>query len=355
MKPLLTLPAWTAILACAALQFSAAVRAETPDKSAALFKDPIVATGKNFEIKRSQVDEAYIDYTAALVASGRAIADPDRALVRSKVLEHMIISKILLQKATEEDKTKIAKLVEDEITQARTNAPSPEAFEQQLKATGMTLAQVRDQATEKQLFQRILLREATNGIVIAEDEVTKYYQDNPDQFKIPERVRVQHILVLTMDPATRQALPLEKKMEKLKLANELKARADKGEDFVALVKQYTDDPGSKDKGGEYIFGRGQQGIALEFEDAAFSMKTNQISDPVETRFGYYIVRLLEKLPVSTEDFAKAAPLIRDHLVERTAEKGLPAYFEKLKAGADVKILDEDGAKPDTAPSGPAAK
>ena len=324
MKPLLTLPAWTAILACAALQFSAAVRAETPDKSAALFKDPIVATGKNFEIKRSQVDEAYIDYNAALVASGRAIADPDRALVRSKVLEHMIISKILLQKATEEDKTKIAKLVEDEITQARTNAPSPEAFEQQLKATGMTLAQVRDQATEKQLFQRILLREATNGIV-------------------------------TMDPATRQALPLEKKMEKLKLANELKARADKGEDFVALVKQYTDDPGSKDKGGEYIFGRGQQGIALEFEDAAFSMKTNQISDPVETRFGYYIVRLLEKLPVSTEDFAKAAPLIRDHLVERTAEKGLPAYFEKLKAGADVKILDEDGAKPDTAPSGPAAK
>ena len=125
------------------------------------------------------------------------------------------------------------------------------------------------------------------------------------------------------------------------------------EDFAALVKQYSDDHGSKEKGGEYTFKRGQ--MVPEFEAAAFSMKTNQISDPVETRFGYYIVRLLEKLPVSTEDFAKAAPLIRDHLVERTAEKGLPAYFEKLKAGADVKILDEDGAKPDTAPSGPAAK
>jgi parvulin-like peptidyl-prolyl isomerase len=349
MIPLLKSPAWPAILACALLQFPAPVRADPPDSSAALFSDPVVATGKNFVIKRSQVDDAYIDYNAAVVASGRTIADQDRATVRAKVLDRLIVSQILLQKATEDDKTQVRKVVEDEIAQARTNAPSPEAFAEQLKARGLTLAQVRDQEVEKELCQRVLVREATNNIVVTDAEVKKFYQDNPDKFKIPEQVRVAHILVSTLDPTTQQTLPPEKKKEKLKLANELRARAAKGEDFAALVKQYSDDPGSKNKGGEYTFGRGK--MVLEFEDAAFSMKVNQISDPVETQFGYHIIKLLEKIPASKEDFAKAEPAIREYYTEQ----GLPDFLEKLKAAADVKILDQDGAKLDPGHSAPAVK
>jgi peptidyl-prolyl cis-trans isomerase C len=349
MIPLLKSPAWPAILTCALLQFTATVLADPPDKAAALFSDPIVATGKGFEIKRSQVDEAYIDYSAAVAASGRTIAEQQRALVRSNVLEHLIISKILLQKATEDDKTNALKLVEEEIAQARTNAPSPEAFDEEIKAKGMTLAQYRDQAVERQVIQRVLLREATNNIVIADADVKKFYQDNPDKFKIPERVRVAHILISTQDPAAQQALPPEKKKEKLKLANELRARAEKGEDFAALVKQYSDDPGSKSNGGEYTFSKGQ--MLPEFEAASFSMKVNQISDPVETRFGYHVIKLLEILPASTEEFAKAESSIHEYLTEQ----GLPAYFDKLKAASDVKILDQAGATPDSGTPAPVTK
>jgi len=349
MNSLLKSPAWPAIMTCALLQLPGTLRADPPDKSAALFSDPVVATGKTFEIKRSQVDDAYVDYSAAVAASGRTIGEQDRALVRSKVLDHLIISKILLQKATEEDKTNVLKMVEEEIAQARTNAPSPEAFEEQIKAKGMTLAQVRDQAVEKQLCQRVLLREATNNIVVADADVKKFYQDNPDKFKIPERVRVAHILISTKDPATQQPIPAEKKKEKLKLANELKARADKGEDFAALVKQYSDDPGSKSKGGEYTFSKGQ--MVPEFEAASFSMKVNQISDPVETTFGYHIIKLLEKMPASTEEFAKAESSIHEYLTEQ----GLPAYFDKLKAAADVKILDQAGATPASSNPAPVTK
>jgi peptidyl-prolyl cis-trans isomerase C len=74
------------------------------------------------------------------------------------------------------------------------------------------------------------------------------------------------------------------------------------------------------------------------------MKTNQISEPVETQFGYHVIKLLEKLPASTEDFAKAEPDIRDYLTEKEAEKGMPAYLDKLKLAANVKILDEADAK-----------
>ncbi len=344
---------WPVLLACALFQIPATAGADPADKAAALFSDPVVATGKGFEIKRSQVDDAYIDASAAEAARGRAIPDSERPMVRGKVLEHLIISKLLLQKATEDDKTKVAKMVDDELAQARSNAPSSEAFDEQLKAKGMTLAQVRDQAVEKQLFQLILVREATNGIVIADSAVTNFYHDNPDQFKIPERMHVAHILVSTLDPVTQQALPPEKKKEKLKLATELKARAAKGEDFGALVKQYSDDPGSRSKGGEYTFSRGK--MVLEFEDASFSMKVGQISDPVETQFGYHIIKLLEKLPASTEEFAQAQPSIRDYLIEKEAEKGLPAYFEKIKTAASVKILDQEAALPGAAINAPVVK
>jgi peptidyl-prolyl cis-trans isomerase C len=345
-------PALPALLACALLQLPATLHAE-PDKAASLFSDPIVATGKGFEIKRSQVDDAFINYNANVVASGSTIADGDRAMVRSKLLDQLVINKILIQKATADDRAVVLKKVDDYIARVRSNAPSPEAFEQQIKATGLTLAEVRDKMQEEQLCQRILVHETTNGIIIADADIKKFYQDHPDDFQRPERVRATHLLVSTLDPVTHDALPPDKKKEKLKLATQLKARADKGEDFAALVKQYSDDPGSKDKGGEYTFKRGQ--MVPEFDAAAFTMKVNQISDLVETKFGYHIIKLLEKFPATTVEFAKAEPDIRGYLTEQEAKKGLPAYLEKLKASADVKILVQGDAKAGGGNFSPASK
>jgi peptidyl-prolyl cis-trans isomerase C len=346
-------PALPAILVCALLQLPAALRAESPDTSAALFSDPVVATGKGFEIKRSQVDDAFINFNASLVASGRTLPEQERSAVRSNLLNRLVVNSILIQKATDADKAKAKKQVDDYLAQARSNAPSAEAFEAQIKVTGMTLAQVRDRMEEDRVCHGILEHDVTNGIVISDVEVKKFYDDNPEKFKSPERVRAAHILISTQDPLTQQPLPPDKKKEKLKLANELRARAEKGEDFAALAKQYSDDPGSKNKGGEYTFPKGQ--MVPEFEAAAFSMKTNQISEPVETQFGYHVIKLLEKLPASSQDFVKAEPAIRDYLTEREAEKGVPAYLDKLKAAANVKILDQGDAKPDAVKVPPAAK
>jgi peptidyl-prolyl cis-trans isomerase C len=337
-------PSLPAMLACALLYFPAALRAQTkPDPSGALFSDPLVATGKGFEIKRSQVDDAFINYNASAMAAGRPIPEEQRAAVRSNLLQSIIVNKIVLLKATDGDKAEARKWVDEYINRARTNAPSPEAFEQKIKATGKTLAQVTAQMLDERVVQDIIRHDITNGIIVSDAEVKKFYDDNPDKFKMPERVRAAHVLISTLDPVTHQPIPAEAKKEKLKLANEIKARAEKGEDFAALAKQYSDDPGSKNKGGEYTFPRKK--MVPEFEAAAFSMKVNQVSDPVETQYGYHVIKLLEKLPESTVDFAKAQQDIHDYMIEKEAEKGLPAYYEKLKAGADVKLVDQGDAKP----------
>jgi parvulin-like peptidyl-prolyl isomerase len=332
-------------------QHPAILRAKTADGTSSGSNDPIVATGKGFEIKRSQLDDAFISYSANATASGSAIPEADRPVVRSKLLESLVINQILLLKATPDDKTAVLKLVDEEIALARSNAPSPEVFDERIKSRGLTLAEVRQQEVDKQLAQRILVHEVTNGIIVAEADVKSFYQTNLEKFETPERVRAAHILISTLDPLTQQSLPPDKKKEKNNLAKQLKARLDKGEDFAALAKQYSDDPGSKVKGGELPpFSRGR--MVPEFEAAAFSMKTNQISDLVETKYGYHIIKLLEKYPATTADFAKAEPDIRSYLIEQQAKKGLPAYLEKLKVSADVKILDQNGAKTDTGKPAP---
>ena len=319
------------------------VRADATNKPADLFPDSVVASGKGFEIKTSQLNEAFINYNASVVANGGTIPYDQRNDVRSNLLQHMIISKILVQKATTDDKAKAMKLVEDNIDEARRNSPSPEAFDAQVKASGLTLQQVRDRACEEQVCKRVLQHETTNGIIISEAEARKFYNDNPDKFEEPEVVRVSHILISTLDPVSQHPLPPQQKKAKEQLAKGLKARVDKGEDFVLLVKQYSEDPGSKDKGGEYTFPRGR--MVPEFEAAAFTLKTNQISEIVETQYGYHIIKLLEKHPAKHDQFAEVESKIKDYLIEKEAEKTLPAYIEKIKVEAAVKMFDPDTGKP----------
>jgi peptidyl-prolyl cis-trans isomerase C len=337
-------PALPATLALCLLSPTFHARAAASDTNS-LFSDPVFATGKGFEIKRSQVDDAYLNYTAAIAARGGTVPEADRAEVRSNLLDHLIVNKILLQMATAEERTQTKEQVDGAFADARAHAPSAEAFEQQIKASGMTLEQLRAQAIEEQLCRRVILRETTNHITVTDAEVKKFYEDNPAKFEVPEQARAAHVLISTLDPLTHEPLPADKKKEKEKLANDLRARALKGEDFAALAKQYSEDPGSKDKGGEYTFPRGR--MVPEFEAAAFSLKTNQISELVETQYGYHIIKLLEKTPASKITLAKASPSIHEFLVGQAVKEELPAYTAKLKAGAEVKLTDAAAASAGT--------
>jgi len=329
-------------LALALCQWQPAARAATPDKPADIFPDSVIATGKGFEIKNSQLNDAFLTYNTSVAANGGSIPENQRDTVRSNLLQHLIITKILTQKATPDDKARIMKLVDDNIDEARKTAPNPQVFDAEIKASGMTLDQVRERACEEQLCKRILQRETTNGIMVSGEAAKKFFDDNPDKFEVPEEVRVSHILISTLDPLTQHPLPSDQKKVKEQLARDIRARAEKGEDFTKLVKQYSEDPGSKDKGGEYKFPRGQ--MVPEFEAAAFSLKPNQISEIVETQYGFHIIKLLEKFPPKHEQFAEVEARIKNYLVEKKAEDALPAYLDKLKAEAGVKLINPDTGK-----------
>jgi parvulin-like peptidyl-prolyl isomerase len=214
-------------------------------------------------------------------------------------------------------------------------APSQEVLDRQLKSMGMTMDELRKRLVEETVAETVLF----NKVTITDDQVKKFYDENPSQFEQPEQVRASHILIMTKDPKTGEQLSDDDKKAKRAQIEDLLKRARAGEDFAKLAKQYSEDPGSKDNGGEYTFPRGQ--MMPEFEAAAFSLQTNQISDVVTTTYGYHIIKLSEKIPAHRIELAKVSNDIKDYLQKKELDKLMPQMYSQLKKEYHVEILDDD--------------
>ena len=126
---------------------------------------------------------------------------------------------------------------------------------------------------------------------------------------------------------------------KRKKADEILVRAKKGEDFNALVKEFSEDRSTDHPNGEYTFSKGQ--MPPEFEVAAFTLSTNQVSDLVTTRYGNHISKLHEKIAAKKADLAPLMEKVRDSLQQEAVQKDLPSLIEKLRKEADVVVTLEE--------------
>jgi peptidyl-prolyl cis-trans isomerase D len=166
-------------------------------------------------------------------------------------------------------------------------------------------------------------------------EVRAYYDSHPDDFPVSDRVHAAHILI----KVDRDAKPDVDAAAKKK-AEELSARARKGEDFAVLAKKYSDDPGSKDRGGDLgPFARGA--MVKPFEDAAFAMTPGQISDPVKSAFGYHVIKLVEKLPPGKQSLEEATPKILSTLQESALKAEEARRSDALAKKVSSASSDED--------------
>jgi peptidyl-prolyl cis-trans isomerase C len=308
-------------------------------KAADLFPDEVVAKGKDLEIKRSEVDDAMGSIKSSAAAQGQAIPAERLSALQQQVLDRLIQIHLLLTKATEPDKVAGKETTDERLEDIKTRAGSDETLNRQLKAVGTTKEELRSKMIDESTAQAVLEREM--NIKISDADVQKFYNDNPSKFEQPEMVRASHILLSTRDLETGRDLTEDKKVAKHKEAEALLKRARDGEDFAKLAKENSQDPGSKDRGGEYQFPRGQ--MDPSFEAAAFSLKTNEVSDIVTTQFGFHIIKLSEKIPAKKVDLAKVAQKVKDYLAQQEMQKHqqeVQDYITKLKKDADVQILDE---------------
>lgn len=304
-----------------------------------LFPPTVLARGKGFEVNSKQLDEAYLNFRTTAASRGQPPPpDEKRQEVEKKLLDRLVVVEVLQRKATAEDKAKGKAAADKMFADFIKQAGSEDGFRRQVAAMGMSLESFTSQFTTRAIVEEVVNRELRDKIPVPPQQVQKYYDENPKRFEQPETVRAAHILLATRNLTTNADLTPEQQKAQLDLANALLKRARAGEDFGKLAKEFSQDPGSKERGGEYVFPRGQ--MAMEFETAAFGMRPGQISDVVTTKFGHHIIKVLERNPAKKVEFEKIKDRIHDGLRSEEVDKQLPAYLEKVKKEAGVEILDE---------------
>lgn len=173
-------------------------------------------------------------------------------------------------------------------------------------------------------------------ISVNEDLLRSAYAKDPDRWRMPDRVKVRHILIMT------QGLPDAQKPAMMTKIKDLLKRVKAGEDFGKLATQYSEDPGSKNNGGEYDFQpRGQW--VKPFEDAAFSMKVGQISDIVTTDYGYHIIQVMAREDARVKPFeevkATLATEVQRTQVQTAMQKAIDdARAEVVKTPAQIDAI-----------------
>lgn len=185
---------------------------------------------------------------------------------------------------------------------------------------------------KKDIEQSIIINTYLDKIVkertrVNEEQIQEAYQ----KYLQDTTVTVRHILLLTKDKSETEKKSIRRK------AQQILARARTGEDFSALAGEYSEDPGSKDNSGLYEdFTRGD--MIKPFEDAAFSVPIGQISDIVETKYGYHILKVIER-----EKNDRTLEEMRDELMEKLRKpeerNAIPSHIEELKKKADFQMVE----------------
>src|SRR5246127_2575087 len=183
------------------------------------------------------------------------------------------------------------------------------------------------QIPEKRVIRYALLdlNQLRQNTVVSDDELKVVYQQNIQQFQVPNRVHVEHILLLTTGKTDAEVVEIKKKAEDV-LAQARK----KGANFEDLAKKYSEDPGSKAKGGDVGWVLPGQ-MVPEFEKASFSLNKGDISDLIKTQYGFHIIKILDKETAHTKTFDEVKDTLRPNYLLNKVDQQASTIADQISA------------------------
>lgn len=255
----------------------------------------------------------------------------ERDTILRGMLDDMVALKLLEQEATKRGLSVSAAELDARVKEARQRFDSEAAFTKALASRGMTVVQLKNDAKQQLLVDRLLRTEVAPKVSVSDAEVKEFYDKNPERFQRPERVQASHILIrvdANADAAAKQAARAR--------ADDLLKQLRAGSDFAALAKQHSQD-GSAANGGDLgVFGRGQ--MVKPFEDAAFALKPGEMSGVVQSLFGFHIIKAVERQPASTVPFAEVSDKVGAFLKQNKFQMLSVELARALRAKSKVEIL-----------------
>lgn len=292
----------------------------------------VVAKINGTPVTREELLQASQAVQIRLAQQGRPMA-PSVGFYR-QVLDEVIGIILLQQDAKASGVTATDQEVQQQLAARKGNFPDEATYKKALAQAGLTEEKLRQQMRDQIAVQKYLQNRLAQTGNVTDQATREFYDKNKAKIQAPERVRVRHILI-RFDP--QKGSPADKEKAREKTTNLLK-RAQEGEDFAKLASEYSEDPGSKARGGELDWVvQGQ--MVPTFEQAAFALKKpNELSPVVESQFGFHIIQLLERQGAGTLPYEQVKGRIGQLLQQQQAQQQLATRIRELRSKAKVEVF-----------------
>lgn len=292
------------------------------------------------KIPQKQLDQKLTLIKQRAASAGQQLDEKRIASIKEDMVNNMVEKELLYQKSHDLGITVDPETIDGQMQQFKQQFPDENQYKQQLSELGYTEAQLRSEIEKNLAIKKLIEQELASNVTISDEELKTHYENNPDQFKTPEQVKARHILIKAESDASEE----EKEAAREKIGK-IKKRIDNGEKFSKVAKEESECP-SSEKGGDLgYFSQGQ--MVKPFEETAFSLAVGDVSDIVETRFGYHLIKAEDKKEASKKTFDEVEEDLRDQLEQEKVKEKMPDYIAKLKEDADIEInLPESAESPD---------
>ena len=313
------------IIIITGLLFAAAValgeeKPPTPGKVAAI--NGTVITQMEFDNEVSQI-------RLRIAQRGQNLPDAQLEEFRKKVLDSLIDKELLYQESQKEGIVVEEKSLEDYLTSQKQKFPNESEYKKALGALNLSESSLRSKIKKEYAVQRLIEKQIVEGVKISGNESKSFYKGNPELFKQPEQVRASHILAkLDANANDQQRADARKKIE------DIQKQLKQGQEFSELASKLSEGPG-REKGGDLGFFRRGQRVG-PFEDVAFGLKPGEVSDIVETQFGYHLIKVTDRKPEQMVRFEEVEDKISQYLKQEKVRQEVYQYIQKLKESAKIE-------------------
>ncbi len=318
---------WTSVFLMILLVAGTAVAQDQSPASAS------VATVNGVPISQEDFDFEFQQTIGQMAQQGQMVGQETLPMVRKSVIGRMVEEELLFQDAQSQGIEIADQRVTQELARVKARFGSEEEFQTTLNALKISeddlMRKIRRGLAIQQLISRLVA-----DVQVTDEEMKAFYEQNGSLFETPEQIRASHILIKVAPEADE-----DQKKAALNKIRDLQKKIKAGEDFAELAKAHSEGP-SNAKGGDLgYFGRGQ--MVKPFEDAAFDLEKDAVSEVVETRFGYHLIKLTDRRPAGTIAYEEAKERIAQNIKKEKDGQVVRQHLEKLRAKAEIELPAEE--------------
>lgn len=292
-----------------------------------------VATVNGVGILRSDYELVLQQTQQQYAMQGQQITEAQLPQLQQNVLDQMVAEELLYQQGINSGFEASTESIDLQIQQIKGQFETEEQYASALQQNQTTEEELRSDIERNLVVQQTVQTVTADLQPVTDEEVQTFYDENPQFFANDEQIAARHILISTEGLESDEAIA-----EARSRAEDIRQELLDGADFAEVAEQKSEGPSGPRGGDLGTFGRGR--MVPAFEEVAFSLAEGDISQVVETQFGFHIIQVTDKIEAGTVPVEEVTQDIRQYLSQEKQAEALDSYVSELRDNANIAINEE---------------